>query len=189
MHIEEIQKVAVQAAELLEYFKRAGEASRQASNAATDKLQYAAGQAPEVLRQAAAGALRELSQDTVRTVAQGLERPVTTFEARLQEATVRINETSNTFTAAVGRISSLERRLLFITTAVASAMAVLVVAAAGLLWYFTNEIRSNQVSAELLKAYSQADVNFCDGRLCAKLDENGKRYGVRGQEYRVIKGR
>jgi hypothetical protein len=34
-------------------------------------------------------------------------------------------------------------------------------------------IRDNQISADLLKVYNQADVVPCDGRLCAKV---GKKY-------------
>jgi hypothetical protein len=39
--------------------------------------------------------------------------------------------------------------------------------------YYAGIIRDNQISADLLKAYNQADVMLCDGRLCAKI---GKKY-------------
>ena len=54
-----------------------------------------------------------------------------------------------------------------------------------LLWQYKGEIERNYVEAELLRAYNHADVMLCDGRLCAKIDKRGKKYG----EYQLVKPR
>jgi len=57
-----------------------------------------------------------------------------------------------------------------------------------LLWQYRADIDHNRISAELLRAYNQADVTLCDGRLCANVDEKGKAYGDQKQ-YRPIQAR
>jgi hypothetical protein len=56
------------------------------------------------------------------------------------------------------------------------ALVTLALLLGGAIWlsmYYADIICGNQISADLLKAYNQADVMLCDGRLCAKI---GKKY-------------
>lgn len=50
------------------------------------------------------------------------------------------------------------------------------------------EVARHRIEAALLRAYNQADVTLCDGRLCANVDERGGRHGDRGQ-YRLVEPR
>lgn len=79
----------------------------------------------------------------------------------------------------------LQRRVL---GTVLLSLAALVGGAAYLLLHYKTEIADNQVRAELLKLYNRADVLPCGGRLCARIDAAGKKYGPRG-EYRQVQDR
>lgn len=50
------------------------------------------------------------------------------------------------------------------------------------------EVERNRIEAALLRAYNEADVTLCDGRLCANVDERAKRHGDRKQ-YRPVQPR
>jgi hypothetical protein len=50
------------------------------------------------------------------------------------------------------------------------------------------EVARNRVEVALLRAVNQADINLCDGRLCANVEARGKRYGVQKQ-YQFVKPR
>lgn len=65
--------------------------------------------------------------------------------------------------------------------------------AAGAAWYGVNssreEVARNRVQAQLLQAINRADVTLCEGgRLCANVDERGKRQGDQRQ-YRPVRPR
>ncbi|SFW75699.1 hypothetical protein SAMN02800691_3575 [Luteibacter sp. UNCMF366Tsu5.1] len=65
---------------------------------------------------------------------------------------------------------------------------VLLGAAVWLSAHYMRVIEQNQLSADLLKAYNRADVTLCDGRLCARVDTKGKRWGEKG-EYMPVQPR
>jgi hypothetical protein len=50
------------------------------------------------------------------------------------------------------------------------------------------EVERNQIAADLLRAYDQADVTLCGHRLCANVDDRGARQGADNQ-YRLVKPR
>ena len=50
------------------------------------------------------------------------------------------------------------------------------------------EVERNQIAADLLRAYDQADVTLCGHRLCANVDDRGARQGADNQ-YRLVKSR
>jgi hypothetical protein len=59
---------------------------------------------------------------------------------------------------------------------------------AWLAMHYADVIKQNQMSADLVNVYNQADVTICDGHLCANVDPKGKRYGEHG-EYLSVKTR
>jgi hypothetical protein len=50
------------------------------------------------------------------------------------------------------------------------------------------EVERNQIAADLLRAYDQADVRLCGQRLCANVDDSRARQGADNQ-YRLVKTR
>ncbi|KRA40079.1 hypothetical protein [Pseudoxanthomonas sp. Root630] len=50
------------------------------------------------------------------------------------------------------------------------------------------EVERNRIEAALLRAYNQADVTLCEGRLCANVDDQARRHGDRKQ-YRTVRPR
>jgi len=50
------------------------------------------------------------------------------------------------------------------------------------------EVERNQIAADLLRAYDQADVRLCGHRLCANVEDSGARQGTDNQ-YRLVKPR
>lgn len=54
--------------------------------------------------------------------------------------------------------------------------------------HYYEEIRRNQLSADLLKAYNAADVTLCEGRLCANVDVKSEKFGDKAQ-YRPVRDR
>nr|MDO6953614.1 relaxation protein [Xanthomonas vasicola] len=57
-----------------------------------------------------------------------------------------------------------------------------------LLAHYRQQIKDNQLRAELLRAYNAADVTLCNGQLCANVETKGAAYGDRRQ-YRQVKPR
>ncbi len=89
----------------------------------------------------------------------------------------------------MNRLSRLHQQTLWkVWGVVAFSALVLVGGSVWLALQYRQDIKRNQISADLLRAYNQADVNLCDGRLCARVEAaNGGagRYG----EYVLVKPR
>lgn len=54
--------------------------------------------------------------------------------------------------------------------------------------HYYDEIRRNQISVELLRAYDAADVTLCGGKLCANVDMSAKGVGNKRQ-YKPVRAR
>ncbi|MGO1072735.1 hypothetical protein [Lysobacter sp. CA199] len=177
MQSQELKEVIVQAAGLLEYFKREAEASGQTSREAAERLAQAAELGPRLLRQAADEAFAQVSGNATRAVRDGVQAPLETFERRMLDNDKRIAAATNEFSKAAGRLDALQRRLLLAAGFSALAIALAIAATTVVLWQMKQEIRRNQISVELLRAYNKADVTLCEGRLCARIDPKAKPYG------------
>ncbi len=155
MSADELKNTVVQAAELLEYFKRQTTAASEANHAAAGRLRNAADAAPALFQQAANHAFDS-------------------FEQRFQAVDQRINTTAQKFMEHLGHF---EKRVMLVASIVIfGAVALLCGAVAGA-WYFKGEIEQNQLQANLLRAYNQADVNLCGGQLCVRVDKANKHFG------------
>lgn len=177
MQTQELKEVIVQAAGLLEYFKREAETSGQVTREAAERLAQAAELGPMLLRQAADQAFAQVSGDATRAVRDGVQAPLEAFERRMLDNDNRIAAATHEFSKAATRLDTLQRRLLLAAGITALAIALVVAATATVLWQMKEEIRRNQIRIELLRAYNQADVKLCGDRLCARIDDNAKREG------------
>lgn len=170
-----LSKVAV----VVEQFDRRCEETSQALRQITQQV-------PGVLQRAADSQFRSLPAEVGRVVAGGLEQPIATYEKRVQVAGANLQQASQTLAAQLRRAEAIHKQLIWKVAGIALASILILVASGTLLSkHYYEEVRRNQVSAELLKAYSQADVVLCDGRICAKVSKRAKRYG----EYSVVDSR
>lgn len=149
-------------------------------------LQQLAHQLPATVRAAADAEIQRLPVAVIERIGAGLEQPVTDYQRRLQEDSRQLRQAAHTLSDRIQRMQALHRHLIWKIAGIALGSLALVLAGGGWLSkHYYDEIRRNQMSAELLKAYNAADVTLCDGRLCANVDAAGQALGDHSQ-YRPV---
>jgi hypothetical protein len=179
--------LASKAAALMEQFeRRCAELERQQRQLA-QHLELVAQSLPSVLARSPQETLQRVPDTLIRQVQTGIDQPVAGFEKRLQQAGSSIGEGAHALAAQHKRIERAQRSLLWKTAAVSLGSLLLLLASGGwLLVQYRHDIRDNQLRAKLLRAYNEADVTLCNGRLCANVASNGAVYGDRRQ-YRLVR--
>lgn len=143
-------------------------------------------QVPGMVRQSADDQMRRIPDEVMGSVRGGIERPVAAYEQRLHEAGGLLQSGSQALAVQLQRMERLHKQLVW--KVIGITLGSLTLLLAGGVWlskHYYEEIRENQISADLLKAYNQADVKMCDGRLCARVGKKDKRYG----EYVLVESR
>ncbi|MCL1960241.1 MAG: hypothetical protein FWG56_00320 [Desulfovibrionaceae bacterium] len=141
-------------------------------NDVTQNVSNFAAKTPGMVREEVQKQLNLISDEAAQQVHNGLNRPVATYEKYLSDSASRVQAASDSLAGRMERVEALLKFLIWKVAAVV--VAILALATGGAIWisqYYINEIRDNQISADLLKAYNQADVTLCDGRLCAKVNK------------------
>ncbi|UKE63489.1 relaxation protein [Xanthomonas translucens pv. poae] len=158
--------LASKAAALMEQFeRRCAELERQQRQLA-QQLEHVAQSLPGVVARSAQETLQRVPDTLIRQVQNGIDQPVAGFEKRLQQAGSAIGEGAHALAAQLKRIERAQRSLLWKTAAVTLGSLLLLLAGGGwLLEQYRRDIRDNQLRAELLRAYNEADVTLCNGRL------------------------
>ena len=152
-----------------------------------NQLQQLAQQAPGMVRQSADAQLRRIPDEVMSQVRSGIERPVAAYEQRLREAGDQLQQASRALTTQLLRAETLHKALIWKVAGITlGSLALLLTGGGWLSWHYTDELRKSQLSADLMRAYNQADVALCEGRLCAKV---GKRDRQRYGEYVQVESR
>lgn len=168
-----------QMAAIVEQFDRRCEQSSR-------ELQQLTQQVPGLVQQSTNEQMQRIPAQVMGHVRGGIEQPVAAYEQRLRAASEQLQEASRSLATQLQRSEVLHRHLVWkVAGTVLGSLLLLLVGGIWLSKHYYTEIRQNQISAELLKAYNQADVQLCEGRLCAKVDSADKRFG----EYRPVKAR
>lgn len=189
MHSTDLTGLISKTAALMEQFERNCETLRQQQEQLTRRLDMLAQQLPATARQSADEAMHAIAASASTRLLDGLGRPMDTFERRLQQSGRQLAEGADTLAAQFQRIERLHRGLVWKLLLVSwGGLALLLAGGGWLLWQYRQDIVRHQLAADLLRAYDQADVTLCEGRLCANVDERGKRYGDR-QQYRPVEPR
>ena len=151
------------------------------------QLQQLAQQVPGMVRQSADAHLRRIPDEVIGNVRSGMERPVVAYEKRLQEAGEQLQQASKSLMTQLQRAEALHKHLIWKVAGLTLGSLILLLVGGGWLsWHYYQEIDNNRVTADLLRAYNQADVMLCDGRLCAKV---GKKDKQRFGEYFPVESR
>ncbi|HKT27921.1 hypothetical protein [Dyella sp.] len=150
---------------------------RQSNQQATHALQQTTQAAPDLLRQAAQQTLSSLAADASQAVCKGLHEPLNGFNREIIDNINRVNAVTHALMQSQERMTTVVAKLRWLVAGVLATMLLVVVAGGSLLWHYRDVMAQNQIEANLMRAYNQADVNLCDGRLCARVDRADKRYG------------
>lgn len=179
------RRKAAQTATLLERMLRLNEELAQSNRHAAESLERTANAAPRTLQNAAQQTLGQLTSDIAKAVHTGLNQPLGDFNRHVVESVTRVNGVTESMTRSRDAFAAVVSKLRWLVISVIVAMALVIVAAGGLLWHYHNVIADNQREAEFVQGINRADVRMCDDRLCARVERADKRYG----DYVLIKPR
>lgn len=189
MQQQELETLVGNAAVLMEQFERRCESIDQRLQGLGQNLQALTQQLPAIVKQSADGSLQGLPNQVMSQLKDGLDRPVHDYQQRLRTAGGEISAEAGALAQQLKRMERLHRMLIWKVIGVTAVCLLLLLGGgAWLTMHYADEIRQNQVSADLLNTYNHADVTICDGHLCANVDARGKRYGQHG-EYVPVKDR
>lgn len=183
MQQDELTTLIDKTATLMAQYERRGDAIDARLQALGETLQGLARQLPEVVRTSADDAMQTLPAEMATVMRNNLGQSIGEYRQRLDAAGHDIEKASQALAGQIGHLQRLHRQLIWKATgAVVLALALLLAGGAWLSLHYTRVIRDNQLSAELLKAYNDADVTLCgSGKLCANVDTRGARYGENRQ--------
>ena len=178
MNEQQVQTLLNQAAALVEQFDRRCETTSR-------ELQRLIQQIPSVVRTSTDEQIRRIPAEVMSSIRSGLGQPVAAYEQRLRDAGETLHSGATAISGQVRRSEGLHKHLVWKVMATTAVSLLFLLAGGALLSkHYYDEVRKNQISAELLKAYNEADVTLCEGRLCAKVDP-GTKYG----EYVLVQPR
>lgn len=185
MQQDDQMQMAVRIAKFLEQIGRQSQETNRINLETSQQLERVVNAAPDILRRSVDATLGKITDGVVGVAGQGLNGPMDQFNRQMIESGNRLTGLSHSLSSVVREQQALVNKLLI---AVVSVATVMVLTAVGGVWLglkYKDEIRENQISADLLKAYDQADVQLCDGGLCARVDKGAKKYGAKGEYVRV----
>lgn len=190
MDAQELTNLISKTAVLMEQFDRRCSAIEQRLQSLASELQRTTQQVPTMVRQSADGSLIGLPGLVMEKLGGGLDRPVHEYQQRVAVAGRAVESAAQALSGQIQRMERVHRLLLWKTVAaVTGCLALLLAGGVWLSLHYTRVIAENQLAAETIRAYNQADIVRCgDGQLCARVDPKARRFGDHGQ-YLPIKPR
>lgn len=188
MQEDELSLLISKTAALMEQFERRCDEIDQRLLTSSQDLRSLTQQLPATVRQSADDSLQTLPGRVVSEVQQGLSRPVADYQQRLDKAGNDIGSVSHALAQQIKRIESLQRLLIWKVIGVTAAcLLLLLVGGIWLSMHYTRVIEENQLTADLMRTYNNADLVICEkGQLCANVDTKGRRYGDHRQYVPVM---
>ena len=179
MQQEELTVLIDKTATLMTQYERRGASIDARLQALGEVLQGLTKQLPVVVKASTHDLLQTLPDQMTNKVREGLDRSMSDYRQSLDTASRDVENKSHALAGQISRLQRLHRQLIWKT--MSTAVLALALLLAGGMWlsiHYTQVIRDNQLSAELLKAYNGADVTLCgSGGLCANVNAKGLRYG------------
>lgn len=182
--IDVIQKTAA----LMEQFERRSRELEEQQQALSRQLQQLTQLLPGTVRQSADASLQRLPAAVMQQIETALGQAMAGYEQRLRDSG-QLQNGAEAVAAQVRRTEKLNRNVAW--KALGSVIAAVAIVLAGSLYlgsHYRKQIRDNQISAELLRAYNRADVTLCGESLCANVDVAAKGSGPQ-QQYRPVQPR
>lgn len=186
MQEERLTNLLSKTSALMEEFQLNCEAIDKRLKETTQQLNTVAEYLPYQLKQSADSMLGTVPAQIVGQVGQHLNPPVRAFEQRLDQSSHSLQQKTQSIADALQSLQRLHRMLIWKVLGVT--LACLIVLLGGGAWlssYYVGVIRQNQISADLMRVYNNADVAPCGDQLCANVDRAAPRYGDKGQYMRV----
>lgn len=188
MQEDELTALISKTAALMEQFERRCDEIDQRLLASSEQLQGLTQYLPDVVRQSADESMQALPGQVLNQVQQGLSRPVADYQQRLDKAGNEVGSVSHALAQQIKRMEKLQQLLIWKVVGITAAcFLLLLVGGIWLSMHYTKVIEENQLTADLMKTYNNADLVMCDkGQLCANVDARGKRYGDHKQYIPVL---
>lgn len=189
MQTSDVANLVAGISALMERFERKTQQIEDSLQTSRYHLQQLTQQVPGVIRQATDAEMQKLPGTVMGKIEAGIQQPVSAYEQRLQTASQQLQQASQALSARIVGLQALHRHLIWKMTGVAlSSLALILLGGSWVSKHYYDEIRRNQLSAELLKAYDAADVTLCGGKLCVNVDAKSEKFGDAGQ-YRIVQDR
>lgn len=189
MDQQQLATMIQQTAQLMEQFERRSRELEDQQHALSRQLQQLTQSLPGTVRQSADASLQRLPTAVMQQIETALGQALSGYEQRLRESGQLLQQGAEAVATQVRKTETLNRHVAWKALgAVIAAVAVLLVGSVYLASHYRQQIRANQISAELLRAYNQADVTLCGERLCANVDTSAQGVGAQGQ-YRPVQPR
>ncbi len=189
MQEDELSVLISKTAALMEQFERRCDEIDHRLLTSSEELQKLTQQLPAVVKQSANDSMQAVPGQVSSQVQLGLSRPVTDFQQRLDKAGNDVGQASHALAQQIKHIENLQRLLIWKVIGVTAACFLLLLA--GGIWlsmHYTKVIEENQLTADLMKTYNNADLVLCEkGQLCANVDTKGKHYGDHRQYVPVMR--
>jgi ElaB/YqjD/DUF883 family membrane-anchored ribosome-binding protein len=188
MQEDELSVLISKTAALMEQFERRCDEIDHRLLTSSEELQKLTQQLPAVVKQSADDSMHSLPGQVSSQVQLGLSRPVADYQQRLDKAGDDIGHASHALAQQIKHMESLQRLLIWKVIGVTAACFLLLLA--GGIWlsmHYTKVIEQNQLTADLMKTYNNADLVMCEkDQLCANVNIKGKHYGDRRQYLPVM---
>jgi len=182
MNQNELTALISQTAQLMEQFERRCEHAGEGLHALMQQMDALTRQLPAVVSESADTSLKTLPAQILHTTRQGLEQAAHNHRERLNVSSQEIADSTRVMAAQIQRLEKLHRHLVWKTVGVVTAcFALMLVGGLWLSMHYTRVIEQNQLSAQLMKAYNEADVTLCEGRLCAHIVPKARHFGSEGK--------
>ena len=188
MQEDELAELISKTAALMEQFERRCDEIDQRLLASSQELQGLTQQLPVVVMESTNDAMQRLPGQVLNQVQQGLSRPVADYQQRLDKAGTEVGSVSHALAQQIKRMEGLQQLLIWKVVGVTAAcFLLLLVGGIWLSMHYARVIEENQLTADLMKTYNDADLVMCEkGQLCANVDTKGKHYGDHKQYVPVL---
>lgn len=190
MQLAELNALIDRTATLMAQYERRGAAVDAHLRQLIDTLETLSQRLPDVVRASTGSLVQSVPAEVAEAVGRSLDEPLRAYCAHLRSAGDDVARSSKSLAVECGRARVAQRLLVWKTLgALIVTLALLLGGGAWLARYYVGVVRANQLSAEVMQAYHDADVVLCGGHeLCANIDPGSARYGDSGQ-YRPVRRR
>jgi hypothetical protein len=188
MQEDELTVLISKTAALMEQFERRCDEIDERLLTSSEELQKLTQQLPAAVKQSAHDSMQALPSQISSQVQLGLSRPVADYQQQLDKAGHDIAHASHALAQQIKHLKNLQRLLIWKVIGVTAICFFLLLG--GGIWlsmHYSKVIEENQLTADLMKTYNNADLVMCaKGQLCANVDRKGRHYGDHGQYVPVM---